>query len=45
MFNTMLRISVTTEFSSARLSSDLAQAAGLPARLGSARAIFEPARF
>ena len=37
--------SVATEFSSARLSSDLARATGPPAQLGSARAIFEPARF
>ena len=33
-----------SELSSARLSSDLARARGLSARLSSARAIFEPAR-
>ena len=33
--------SVATEFSSAWLSSDLARAGGLPARLGSAREVFE----
>ena len=33
-----------TELSSARLSSDLARARGLSARLGSAQAIFEPAQ-
>ena len=36
--------SVVSELSSARLSSDSARAGGLPARLGSARAFFEPAR-
>ena len=32
------------KLSSTRLSSDSARARGLPARLGSARAFFEPAR-
>ena len=41
---TYLITSVATEFSSARLSLDLAQARGLSARLSSAREIFEPAR-
>ena len=35
-----LKSSVAPEFNSARLSSDLARAGGLPARLGSARAVF-----
>ena len=37
-------VSDATELSSARLSSDLARARGLSARLSSARAIFESAR-
>ena len=40
----MVNISVATEFSSARLSSDLARAGGLSARFGSAREISKPAR-
>ena len=39
-----LNISDVSELSSARLSSDLARARDLSARLSSARAIFEPAR-
>ena len=39
-FSHQITTSVATEFSSARLSSDLARAGGLPARLGSARAVF-----
>ena len=39
-----INISDATKLSSARLSSDLARARGLSARLGSAQAIFEPAR-